>query len=356
MILSAPLAFARWWGRELTASMPGPLRKLMAPARRRLVVQIGRGRAVIRRQGGRDAEVLGEIDLAASQDTAARRLLRRAGRGVAEKGVLIPPGQSLHKVVSLPAAAAENLREVLAFEMDRLTPFRADDVYYDYRVVAADGPGDRHRGERMGVDLLVAARADVDRAVATVRAWGLDPDFVGVAEMPGADFNLLPRAANTHGRVAAWANGGLAVAAVALALVALVMPVQLQQRTLARVEADAAAAHAVALQVDVLRSRLADVVARGDALAVRRSRELSVVALLDEVTRRLPDETWLVQLSRRGDALILAGFSSKATALISLLEDSALFSDVQFGSPVTPDRSVNLERFNITAVLQTGED
>ena len=77
--------------------------------------------------------------------------------------------------------------------------------------------------------------------------------------------------------------------------------------------------------------------------------------MLDEVSRRLPDETWLVQLSRRGDELIMSGFSSKATALISLLEDSALFSDVQFGAPVTLDRDVNLERFNITAVLRTGE-
>lgn len=384
VLWTLPLSFMRWWGRELLACVPRSLRAALAPNRRALAVQVEGDRVIIRRQGGRGAEIIGEIAPGRAQDAAARRLLRRAGRGTVSKGVLISRAQSLHKIVSLPPAAAENLREVLAFEMDRLTPFKAADVYYDYRVVEPGGSSDR-QAERLDVDLLVAAKADVDRAVATVRAWGVDPDFVSVAEPPGAetqgaetpgaetpgaetpragtprvetlaaDFNLLPRAVNTGGRFAAWASGGLAVVVVALALVALVMPLQLQQRTLARVEADAAAARAAAFEVDALRSRLAEVVERGDSVAARKNSEPSVVALLDEVTRRLPDETWLVQLSRRGDELTMSGFSSKATALISRLENSALFTNVQFGSPVTLDRNVDLERFNITAVLRAEE-
>src|SRR6185295_2369308 len=40
--------------------------------------------------------------------------------------------------VTLPAATEENLAQVLGFEMDRLTPFKSDEVYFDQRVVSRD--------------------------------------------------------------------------------------------------------------------------------------------------------------------------------------------------------------------------
>ncbi|WP_157199165.1 hypothetical protein [Methylomonas koyamae] len=40
------------------------------------------------------------------------------------------PGQALQKRLFLPAAAQENLQQVVGFELDRYTPFSADQVYY----------------------------------------------------------------------------------------------------------------------------------------------------------------------------------------------------------------------------------
>ena len=51
----------------------------------------------------------------------------------------------------MPAATEENLPQVLSFEMDRLTPFRSDEVYFDHRVVGRDRAiaiGDQLRAHR----------------------------------------------------------------------------------------------------------------------------------------------------------------------------------------------------------------
>ncbi|WP_146906984.1 hypothetical protein [Arenimonas daejeonensis] len=48
--------------------------------------------------------------------------------------LLLPASQVLRRTLSLPAAAEPRLREVLAFELDRQTPFSADQVSYS-------GPG-----------------------------------------------------------------------------------------------------------------------------------------------------------------------------------------------------------------------
>ncbi|NIR61314.1 MAG: hypothetical protein GWO02_18345, partial [Gammaproteobacteria bacterium] len=58
----------------------------------------------------------------------------------------------------------------LAFEMDRVTPFDPEEIYFDYRVLASDDDA------RMRVDLLVVPRDEADRAIETLAAWGLQPD------------------------------------------------------------------------------------------------------------------------------------------------------------------------------------
>jgi general secretion pathway protein L len=78
------------------------------------------------------------------------------------------------------------------------------------------------------------------------------------------------------------------------------------------------------------------------------------VVLLAEVTRVLPDHTWLTELSWQDGDLRLVGYSQQPTSLIALLEDSELFGGARFGAPVTTDPRVGLERFNIEVGL--GED
>ena len=60
----------------------------------------------------------------------------------------------------MPAATEENLAQVLSFEMDRLTPFRADEVYFDHRVVGRDAAA-----ATLAVLVAVARRDIVDSRV-----------------------------------------------------------------------------------------------------------------------------------------------------------------------------------------------
>lgn len=65
----------------------------------------------------------------------------------------IPKSWAIIKIVEFPSTTLENLNNVISYELDRLTPFNAEDAYYDYRII----------GEKDGkVSLLIAAaRADL---------------------------------------------------------------------------------------------------------------------------------------------------------------------------------------------------
>ena len=56
------------------------------------------------------------------------------------------------------------------------------------------------------------------------------------------------------------------------------------------------------------------------------------------------------------DEVKIRGESSAASALISIIEASPLFSETSFGAPVTQNPKTQAERFVVTTRLASGED
>lgn len=71
---------------------------------------------------------------------------------------------------------------------------------------------------------------------------------------------------------------------------------------------------------------------------------------LEELSQVLPNDTWLTDISISKDKLEIKGFSSSASKLIGILENSALFKDTAFsGSIVTQEEG---DKFTIRATLE----
>src|SRR4030043_419050 len=86
-----------------------------------------------------------------------------------------------------------------------------------------------------------------------------------------------------------------------------------------------------------------------------RSGEISKVEVLEELTRLLPNTTWIWNLKYKGKEMELSGFADSASDLIPLLDKSPLFEKVEFLAPVTKemqmkgDGNKEKERFKIKA-------
>ena len=89
-----------------------------------------------------------------------------------------------------------------------------------------------------------------------------------------------------------------------------------------------------------------------------RSGEVSKVEVLEELTRLLPNTTWIWNLKYNGKEFELSGFADSASDLIPLLDRSPLFEKVEFLAPVTKemqmrgDGSKEKERFKIKAKIE----
>ncbi len=351
--------FFRWWGSEMAAFLPAALRARLGRGGQRLTVEISEQRALFGLEKGRETRALGEVTnspagLAGQRDAGQRdavaRIVRGAGVRTAEVVLRLPRDKVLRRLVDLPAAAAENLREVLGFEMDRHTPFKADEVYFDYRLEGSDP-----ERKRIKVDLVVVPRKVADQAVQLATSWGLAPDRLAAGGEPSATarpFNLLPASAV---RTRTGLGGRLAVAllvvAALLAAAALYLPLERERTLLAATEAELAKVRSEALAADRLKAQIEEMLQRGSFVVERKRDEYGAIELLDELTRLLPDHTWVLKFGLRGGRLTLSGYSAKPTSLIGLLEQSELLAEVRFSSPVTMDQKIGLERFNLTATV-----
>ncbi|TPM32792.1 PilN domain-containing protein [Mesorhizobium sp. B2-3-4] len=86
-----------------------------------------------------------------------------------------------------------------------------------------------------------------------------------------------------------------------------------------------------------------------EKLRAEKKNAVSVVRILAELTRLLPDSAWVSDLNSRGNQLTITGFAASAADLIQPIDASPLFSAPEFSSPVTRVPGQTGERFTITA-------
>jgi general secretion pathway protein L len=342
--------FFIWWLRELAACVPDRLCKLIVRKPSLLVITPRDDVAELTLHRHGHVRPLAKIPLAAK--SAPQRtltgLLNGAGLRRLEVFINVPTERVLQRRVALPLEAAENLREVLAFEMDRHTPFKAGEVAYDYRLIATDMDA-----RKVTVDLAVVPRAVLREATSIARSLGLAASRIGLIgdESTGnGSFNFRPYERSRAGSAGPRRlTVALAMTAATLAVIAWYLPLYFDHRVSSVYQARLEQARAAALQAEGQKKRLAATIDLGHFIVSRRADIPTVTSLLAELTNRLPDGTWLTKLQLQDRKLLLAGISPSAAPLIAQLEASPLLANVQFDSPVTPDPRVGGESFNVVA-------
>jgi general secretion pathway protein L len=281
------------------------------------------------------SDLAAAVDQALGEAAATRRVL------------LLPPARVLRRIISLPAAARERLHAVLGFELDRQTPFKPEQVHFDSRVLGEDVGAKQIR-----VELALVPREQLDTALAALGTLGTALDAVDVRGSDGhrAGFNLLPPARRLR-RANFWLWTNLALIGASLLLLFLAMGQTLSNReaAIAQLDAQVEEQRSLARSVTQLRRGLDEAVEGGNFLARRRAQQPLMIDLLEELTRLLPDDTYLERLNFDGEQVTIHGLSSQASALLQSLQGSERLSDPSLSGPIQPDPRAGKDRFQITA-------
>ena len=88
----------------------------------------------------------------------------------------------------------------------------------------------------------------------------------------------------------------------------------------------------------------------------RKIKGPQVALVIEELTRALPDDTFLTDLELTGAKLRVMGVSRDASALISRIEKSPAFSDAGFFAPTTRRAGEPGEQFRLEATIRAGKE
>jgi general secretion pathway protein L len=260
--------------------------------------------------------------------------------------VVLRPSRFLFRPLDLPRRATEFLDGIIRAQLDRLSPWRADEAAYHWIAPPESG------GERVTITVVATARALVAPIAEAVAAAGAA--IVEISTVPGENavpitvFVQRTRAAAELGRIrmallAIFIGSGLSAVAssVGSGFLADYYDGEKQQ-----VE------HRLAERRAALRASQSGDGSASELLDRRKQTSPSSVIVLDALSALLPDNTYATELRIEGDKVQIIGVTHDAPSLIQLLERSPHFTHANFFAPTTRNPNDAGERFHVEAEIR----
>jgi general secretion pathway protein L len=321
-----------------------------------VLLDFGSGEVRIDLVGGDNVESIGRTlgtgEIAAREISSLLANSERVARRTTDVMVQLPGEEVLRRRFELPAARRSTLARAVPFELERLSPIEPDRLYYDFVVLPT--PKTKKQAE---LEIRIVKRSNVDSAIALAREAGLRVGGIGFAGDPReADWKSFPvdRTALLKLKWRQWNVLALAGAAVVLAL-AVIFAAYLRGASAAEelsTELDAASSRAAV--VHRLAHQISDVQSQIEfPLAAKRAPFL--VRILSEVTRVLPEGTWLTEFELDGGKVHIQGFSKSASDVVGDIDRSPLFANAQFMAPLQSAQNGN-ERFDLAFDVKRPDD
>jgi len=341
--------FFQWWGKELRNLLPAPLRARMQYARRRLLMQLGNHEIALTID---DAGAVQSLDAFSTeqdlqlQQQRIRELLLRHELTEVSRDLLLTEHDVLCTEVVMPLAAEANLGQALAYEMDRHTPFKAEEVFYTWRVINRD----REAGQ-LHFELFVTPREPVEAGLEQLKRLGLAPRGVDVSiDAEPLGINLLPEALR-HRIVNRRARANWLLGAIAIVLLVFVMTqsLWLREHQIQAIGDAISDVRAEAMAVQQIRNEINDATDAAGFLQGRKIQNGYKIEILAELSRILPQDTYLDRLSMNAKTTQMQGKSDNAQRLIELINASPYFENASFRGPTRLDTRSGKEIFDLSA-------
>lgn len=289
-----------WWLAELAALIPERWRKSQSRKAGLLAVMAENGTTQLWRDG--------------------KHFALKPGSHISSR-VVVPPGAVLTREIELPVLARNDLKRLVANEIDRFTPFQAETVVFDTEVLERNRETGRQR-----VLLGILPRTSAVEILARARTAGVEP--LGLAVQTSKEPDAVPRfdflaalqdspdEARSQRRLLLW-WGGVAV------LVALNLAIAIYRDT-SRTEALQNAVDVQQSRVSVamhLREKVTSESARRRDL-LQQQALYAPLPILDAVSAALPTDAWVEHFEWNGKTARISGFSSKQENLLAAIEAS----------------------------------
>jgi general secretion pathway protein L len=270
--------------------------------------------------------------------------------------LVLQPERFLSRSLELPRRATEFLDGIVRAQIDRLTPWSANDAVFGWT------PPSPHDKDRILLTVVATARTLITPYLQALAGLGTGSIVVstipqGVGQGLGQGLAAAPVQVLEHS-----ARRAVDIQRIRRVLAALLVVTGLAALTAVvagRFVTDALEAqqqdisHRIAERRSAVRRDGLSGTAPAQAGLERRKRETaSSVMVIEALSQILPDHTYVTELRVEGDKLQVIGITRDAPSLIRLIEQSPHFTRATFFAPTTHAAGDPGERFHIEARIK----
>ena len=342
--------FFEWWGQGLLLLLPGRWLAWLRHQQDTVTVEL-RDNALLFKYYDGNTRLLRE-ERTVPRDDETRKAAINSWLNQHEKSprlnLLLPANEYLQKPLSYPLSSEKELRAILEFDMDKQTPFTHDNVYFDYVITRRDtANGQLH------IILYLVLRNVLHKFLDGLHFLDLQPTSATTDSGDKMeDINLMPpsdkRLSGSSDRRLTY----LALATVIMFIASLYVPLLRHDAIIEQFEEQVEHSRMQAMLAQSLIDKKQAMTERVEFLFNQTQRHIPPLQIIQDLTRRLPDNTWINRLSIRVGEIQVHGESEAAAAVIQLMEESDYFEQAQFRSPVTKNNSTGKDLFHIAARLR----
>lgn len=346
--INTPAQFFQWWKSQLWACMPASVREAATRSARPLMISLAD-----------DAIWPERSDLAKPYKISQTTYLSGNADKPRDVALVLGEQAGLRRKVEFPLAVEERLDQVLAYELDRLTPLRADELYYDYRLISRNASRNA-----CVVELIAAPKARADEVIANAKAIGANVVRL-LLSRNDVDYgvDLLRRskkADTTTPDPKRWITPGLAGLCAALVLALVVYPIYMKRELVLALLPLEASERTAAEAASVVQRQLEKQRAEYNHVLQRKHASPIAVQILEDLGKRLPDDTWAQTFEIKAIAnapsgqhpreVIVQGETGSGGKLLQLVQESTLLKDPVLKAAMTRV-SPTAERFHFAGEL-----
>jgi len=344
--------FLTWWNHALYRGVPKPLRKWIQIKQPHVILHIASADEVdVIWQQANTQSIRGHFSL---NDALKVDLNYFIPKKFSNKPYYVDLRLAKKQVLCLqksyPESLKANLAQAIRYQIDRLTPFKADEVYFDVKLNYHN-----RKNKTILSDIFIAPRQRIDALITQLHEKGIHQlDAISVVDTASPVSLTLDGMPNRHLHPKVSRKPWYFML-FALWMTVLV-PIIYQHFLLLQLDIEIANLRESAAEQLAIRDKLYEAEQALDFLKEKHSSVPMYLDIVEILSKTIPNDTWLKRLDIKGKTLKIRGESEKALALIDLLEESTAFSNVRFNSPVALNKKNKRDKFYIQATLAIPHD
>ena len=331
-------SFFRWWCSEIFEQLPtGWANQLSSGSGRASLKIADDGWSLM----GRD-EIAIPLPTNIAPHDLRDELSRKAPDSFRQSvDVTLPRQAALFKRHYFPRAAEARLKQVVRLQLDRLSPFRGDDVMFDcWLLPEGEGALPLGREDSIGVEIAILPKRSLFEFENSIRALGLTPHIFRVANSP-ATFAPVGLPWTKHSQRRAM----ISVLGISLILAAIVLSPGLGNREISDLRSQIEAVRPKVERAQAERDELSRYQLPPQALSADRS---ATMDLVQDLTKRLPDSASVTRLRVVGRNITIEGRTTAQSDIRAAISRSPMLSDVR-----STDLLPSGDRFSLIASLKS---